>query len=225
MSFFVSLATRRIEYIACTSSPNGAWVVQQARNFVMQLGDGHPFRLLIHDRDKKFSHAFNLLFHYEGLEVIRTPIQAPNANAYAERWVRTLPPTVSIGFSSSVADISSTCYASTAAITTSTDPTARSTEGPIPLKQPRPTQLVRRRDLLGGHPRIQSRRVNLRILRADHFVAAERLGNGPWVGVDVEQAPPACNCGVEVSKIVEAEYASDGALPASTRRPPRRGRG
>jgi hypothetical protein len=50
--FFISLATRRNEYIACTSSPNGAWVAQQARNFVMQLGDEQPFRLVIHDRDR-----------------------------------------------------------------------------------------------------------------------------------------------------------------------------
>ncbi len=88
--FFISLATRRVEYIACSSSPDGAWVAQQARNFVMQLGEDQPFRLLIHDRDKKFSHAFDSVFCSEGIEVIRTPIQAPNANAYAERWVRTL---------------------------------------------------------------------------------------------------------------------------------------
>src|SRR5438034_7043223 len=74
--FFISLATRRVEYIACTSSPNGAWVAQQARNLVMQLGDEQPFRLLIHDRDKKFSHAFGEVFHSEGIAVIRTPIQA-----------------------------------------------------------------------------------------------------------------------------------------------------
>jgi putative transposase len=56
----------------------------------MQLGDAQPFRLLIHDRDKKFSHAFDEVFRSEAIEVIRTPIQAPNANAYAERWVRTV---------------------------------------------------------------------------------------------------------------------------------------
>src|ERR671935_1090261 len=38
--FFISLATRRIEYVACTSNPNGDWVAQQARNLVMQFGDG-----------------------------------------------------------------------------------------------------------------------------------------------------------------------------------------
>ena len=86
---FISLATR-IEYVACTSNPDGGWVAQQARNLVMQLGDEQPFRFLIHDRDAKFSHTFDELFRSEGIKVIRTPIQAPNANAYAERWVRTL---------------------------------------------------------------------------------------------------------------------------------------
>jgi putative transposase len=87
--FFISLATRRVEYIACTSRPDGAWVVQQARNLVMQLGDEQTFQFLIHDRDSKFSGAFDEVFRSEGIRVIRTPIQAPNANAYAERWVRT----------------------------------------------------------------------------------------------------------------------------------------
>jgi transposase InsO family protein len=88
--FFISLATRRIEYIACSSNPDGGWGAQQARNLVMQLGDDQPFRFLIHDRDSKFAGAFDAVFRSEGIEVIRTPVQAPNANAYAERWVRTL---------------------------------------------------------------------------------------------------------------------------------------
>jgi len=88
--FFISLATRRIEYVASTSNPDGRWVTQQARNLVIHLGDEHPFRFLIHDRDTKFSHAFDEIFRTEGIKVIRTPIEAPNANAHAERWVRTL---------------------------------------------------------------------------------------------------------------------------------------
>ena len=88
--FFISLATRRIEYVACTSNPDGGWVAQQARNLIMQLGDEQPFRFLVHDRDTKFSLAFDEVFRTEGIRVIRTPVQAPNANAYAERWVRTL---------------------------------------------------------------------------------------------------------------------------------------
>ncbi len=88
--FFISLATRRIEYVACTSNPDGRWITQQARNLAMQLGDEHPVRFLIHDRDTKFSHAFDEIFRTEGIKVIRTPVQAPNANAFAERWVHTV---------------------------------------------------------------------------------------------------------------------------------------
>jgi transposase InsO family protein len=88
--FFISLATRRIEYAACTSNPDGTWTAQQARNLMMQLGDDRPFRLLIRDRDSKFGGGFDEVFRSEGVRVIRTPVRAPNANAYAERWVRTL---------------------------------------------------------------------------------------------------------------------------------------
>ena len=89
--FFISLATRRLDFIACTANPDGVWVTQQARNLAMQLGEHEPqFRVLIHDRDSKFSCAFDEIFRSEGIEVIRTPVRAPNANAFAERWVRTV---------------------------------------------------------------------------------------------------------------------------------------
>lgn len=47
-------------------------------------------RFLIHDRDSKFTVAFDELFRSEGIKVIHTPVQAPQANAYAERFVRTI---------------------------------------------------------------------------------------------------------------------------------------
>jgi putative transposase len=53
--FFISLATRRVEYVACSSNPDGRWVAQQARNLIMQLGDEQPFRFLVHDRDTKLA--------------------------------------------------------------------------------------------------------------------------------------------------------------------------
>ena len=91
MLFFISLERRRIEFIACTANPTGAWVAQQARNVLMTLDDrGQPFRFLIHDRDAKFSGGCDHVFQTEGIAVIRTPVQAPNANAHAQRWVRTL---------------------------------------------------------------------------------------------------------------------------------------
>ena len=48
-------------------------------------------------RDSKFTRAFDDVFQSEGIEIIRTPFRAPNANAFAERWVGTVPVTVSIG--------------------------------------------------------------------------------------------------------------------------------
>ncbi len=56
----------------------------------MQFGNQQPFRFLIHDRDAKYNHAFDDVFRSEDITVIHTPVQAPNANAHAERWVRTL---------------------------------------------------------------------------------------------------------------------------------------
>jgi putative transposase len=89
--FFISLESRRIEFVACTANPTGAWVAQQARNLLMAIDDREqPFRFLIHDRDSKFSGDFDHVFHSEEIAVIRTPVQAPNANAHAERWVLTI---------------------------------------------------------------------------------------------------------------------------------------
>jgi putative transposase len=86
--FFISLESRRIEFVACTPKPTGAWVTQQARNLLMASDDREqPLRFLIHDRDTKFSGGFDQVFMSEGMTVIRTPVQAPNANAHAERWV------------------------------------------------------------------------------------------------------------------------------------------
>jgi putative transposase len=68
-------------------NPTGAWVAQQARNLLMTLDDRErPLRFLIHDRDAKFSGGFDNIFRSEEIEIVRTPIQAPNANAHAERW-------------------------------------------------------------------------------------------------------------------------------------------
>jgi putative transposase len=85
--FFISIGTRRVEYLACTSNPDGAWMVQQARNLLMDLDDRSQRPRLIHDRDTKFSRAFDSIFQSEGISIIRTPIRAPNANAHGERWV------------------------------------------------------------------------------------------------------------------------------------------
>jgi len=74
-----------------TQSPDGAWVAQQARNLVWSLPDRErPLRFLIRDNDAKFTDAFDEVFRNEGLEIMRTPIRAPKANAIAERFVGTV---------------------------------------------------------------------------------------------------------------------------------------
>ena len=90
---FIELHTRRVYVTASTAHPDSAWVTQQARNLSMDLdGRAAPVRFVIHDRDSKFSGSFDEVFRSEGTEVILTPIRTPNANAnaHAERWVRTV---------------------------------------------------------------------------------------------------------------------------------------
>jgi transposase InsO family protein len=89
--FFIQLHNRRVHLAGVTANPTSAWVTQQARNLVSALDeDATAIRFLIRDRDSKFTRAFDDLWRAVGAEVIRTPIQAPNANAVAERWVGTL---------------------------------------------------------------------------------------------------------------------------------------
>ena len=87
--FFIELGSRRVHLAGITTSPNGAWVTQQARNLTMSQ-DLAQTRLLIRDRDTKFTRAFDDVFRAEGMRVIRTPVRAPRANAFAERFVRTV---------------------------------------------------------------------------------------------------------------------------------------
>jgi putative transposase len=89
--FFIELDTRRVHLAGVTPNPNAAWVTQQARNLLLMLGErGRRMRFLIRDRDAKFCRGFDDVFCSAGAEVLLTPVQAPNANAYAERWIRTV---------------------------------------------------------------------------------------------------------------------------------------
>jgi putative transposase len=88
--FFIELGSRRVHLAGCSANPNSAWVTQQARHLAWSMSERPmPPRFLIHDRDSKFSRSFDAVFLSENLEIIRTPIRAPRANAIAERFVRT----------------------------------------------------------------------------------------------------------------------------------------
>ena len=89
--FFIELDTRRVYMMGITAHPTAAWAVQQARNLSLVLGDrAHPVKFLIRDRDTKFTPGFDEVFRAERIRIVRTPIRAPRANAFAERFVGTV---------------------------------------------------------------------------------------------------------------------------------------
>jgi putative transposase len=89
--FVIELERRRVWFAGVTANPTGAWVAHRARGLLIDMGEqADRFHLLIRDRDAKFTAAFDSVFTADGIRVVRTPVRAPKANAYAERWVRTV---------------------------------------------------------------------------------------------------------------------------------------
>jgi Integrase core domain len=86
--FFIDVGTRRVR-IAVTANPDAGWMTQQARNLAID-GAMDNVRFLIRYRDSKFTASFDEVFRSEGARVMRTPVRAPRANAFAERFVRTV---------------------------------------------------------------------------------------------------------------------------------------
>jgi putative transposase len=87
--FFIELGRGRVWITGVTDHPNGPWVTQQARNVTLDL-DGVTPSFLLRDRDTKYVAGFDEVFRSEGAQILQTPFRAPNTNAYAERFVRTI---------------------------------------------------------------------------------------------------------------------------------------
>src|SRR5665811_2551256 len=72
-------------------SPNAAWVTQQARNVTGDLAyTDITAKFLVRDRGTKYVKGFDEVFMAQGTQILKTPYRTPNANAFAERFVRTV---------------------------------------------------------------------------------------------------------------------------------------
>jgi len=89
--FFLELGRRRVWITGITPHPHADWVTQQARNVTGDIVEvGVEVKFLVRDRDTNYVAGFDEVFCSEGIQILRTPFRTPNANAYAERFVRTV---------------------------------------------------------------------------------------------------------------------------------------
>jgi putative transposase len=80
--------SRRVRVLGATQYPVQSWVVQQARNLLMDLGDaGVRAKFVLHDGDASFTQAFDAVFQAAGIRVVRSAVQAPRMNSIMERWI------------------------------------------------------------------------------------------------------------------------------------------
>jgi putative transposase len=89
--FVLDLQSRRVHVVGSTPTPDAWFMVQAARRLTDAVDGflvGH--RVLICDRDRKWTDAFRRIVQSAGVRIVLMPIRAPNANAYAERFVRSI---------------------------------------------------------------------------------------------------------------------------------------
>ena len=88
---FIHLGSRKVFLSPSTFHPTDEWVRQQGRNAAIWAAEeGIDIRFLVHDRDGKFSGAFDRLFERDDGGVVKTPYQSPIANSFAESWIGSL---------------------------------------------------------------------------------------------------------------------------------------
>jgi putative transposase len=85
VSFFIEIESRRVHLCGITTNPTGAWATQQARNLAANIEEaGQVVHHLIRDRDAKFTGPFDDVWRSIGARVMRNPVWAPNATAFAD---------------------------------------------------------------------------------------------------------------------------------------------
>jgi hypothetical protein len=89
--FVIELATRRVQIVGCTPRPDEAFMCQAGRTMTAtDEGALAGCRVLICDRDQKWSALLRHMLEKSSVRVVQTPFQAPNCNAHAERFVRSI---------------------------------------------------------------------------------------------------------------------------------------
>jgi putative transposase len=83
----MEIGSRRILHCNATPNPTADWTIQQLRE---AIPSDHEYRFLIHDRHATFSSELDTTVGALGLQVLKTPVRAPQANAYCERLIGTM---------------------------------------------------------------------------------------------------------------------------------------
>ena len=86
----IEVGTRHVQVLGVTAHPDGAWTVQQARNLLMVGERAARFRFMVRDRASQFTDRFDAVLSAAGIEMVRIPPRSPRANAFSERWVRSV---------------------------------------------------------------------------------------------------------------------------------------
>ena len=89
--FFIDIPSRTVYFGGITEHPTGVWTTQPARNLFLRHAEQlKRARALLRERGSQFAGTFDEIFRTEGLKILKTPVRAPVANAFAERWIATL---------------------------------------------------------------------------------------------------------------------------------------
>ena len=89
--FFIDIRTREVFFAGITTNPTGTWATQVARSLFLRHADQLAgARALLRDRGSQFIDAFDEVFRTEQIKILKTPVRAPVANAFAERWIGSL---------------------------------------------------------------------------------------------------------------------------------------